>query len=377
MSYPPQQPGPYGDPYGQQWGQQYGQQPDPYGQQWGQQYGQQPDPYGQQWGQQYGQQPDPYGQQGQFGPPPGGMPPGGMPPQPPQKKGKTALWVSLGSVGVLAVVALLVTGFAAPGFFLSEDDDGGTSAEGGDDGSGAKAMVEESVAAINDHDSSTLQGLICRDADPDVEQVIGNLDIVSGAKLDSVEQNSDSSAKAKLSLQASGSDTVTLTGELQKQQGDWCWQDVQMGADVPGGDMPGDSGPGSDSGYPTETPGPGDDYPSGPDSDSDYPGGSDSGSDGASTKKLKSVAKDFLRALESGSDVSSLTCEGFERTAGEDYEKVPSDGIEVNNPEASQTSTILSVRFRSSFNGSDNTVSFAVSDGSHRDKTCVFSFMVY
>src|SRR5699024_12165884 len=62
-----------------------------------------------------------------FGPPPGGMPPGGMPPQPP-KKSNTGLWVSLGSVGVLAVVALLITGFVAPGFFLSDDDDGGTSA---------------------------------------------------------------------------------------------------------------------------------------------------------------------------------------------------------------------------------------------------------
>src|SRR5699024_9285247 len=254
--------------------------------------------------------------------------------------------------------------------------EGGTSAEGGGGDSGAKSMVEKSVAAINDHDSSTLEGLICRDADQDVTEMVGKLAMVSGAELDSVEQNSDSTAKATLSLQASESNTLTLTGELQKQQGDWCWQDI--GWDMPGGDMPGDSGPSSDSDYPGGPgSGPESDYPGGPDSDSDYPGGSDSGSDGPSVEELKSVANDFLKALESGSDVSSLTCKSFEEYAADDFQKLPSDGIEVNNPEASKTSTILSVRFQSSFNGSDNTVTFAVSGGSHRDKTCVFSFMVY
>src|SRR5699024_1666560 len=183
------------------------------------------------------------------------------------KKSHTGLWVSLGSVGVLAVVALLITGFAAPGFFLGDEDEGGTAGERGGGDSGAKSMVEKSVAAINDHDSSTLEGLICRDADQDVTEMVGKLAMVSGAELDSVEQNSDSTAKATLSLQASESNTLTLTGELQKQQGDWCWQDI--GWDMPGGDMPGDSGPSSDSDYPGGPgSGPESDYPGGPDSDS-------------------------------------------------------------------------------------------------------------
>ncbi|WP_157357393.1 hypothetical protein [Amycolatopsis nigrescens] len=107
MSYPPQQPG--GDPYGRP-------QPDPYGQQ-------QPQ-YG--WPEQYGPPPQP-GQQypptSQFAQPGGYGTPGGYggPPPPPEKKNRTGLWVGIG-IAVVAVAALAVTGFVAPGFFLSKDE---------------------------------------------------------------------------------------------------------------------------------------------------------------------------------------------------------------------------------------------------------------
>lgn len=95
MTYPPQQPGPYGpqDPYGQQ--PQYGQP----------QYGQQP--YGQQPGQQ------PYGQQ--YGAPQWGPQPG-YPVGPPPKKSRTGI--------ILAVVAILVVAGGGVAAFLLLRDKG-------------------------------------------------------------------------------------------------------------------------------------------------------------------------------------------------------------------------------------------------------------
>ncbi|WP_409495077.1 peptidylprolyl isomerase [Amycolatopsis sp. cmx-11-12] len=75
--------------------------------------GQVPDP-GSPQGQPYPQQPypqQPYQQQGWYG----------APQQPPPSSNKTALWVGLGVLGLVVVVAVVaITGFVAPGFFLSD-----------------------------------------------------------------------------------------------------------------------------------------------------------------------------------------------------------------------------------------------------------------
>ncbi|MGV9293650.1 MULTISPECIES: hypothetical protein [Amycolatopsis] len=152
MTYPPQ-PGQGGDPYGQGWQQpgsggvpqQPGWDPNQAHQQPGwdpnAQHQQQPawDPNAQQQPQQgwdpnaqqqypgYQQQPYPgtqqFPQQGwdqqQY---PGG--PGGEPP----KNNKTGLWIGI-AVAVVVVVALGITGFVAPGFFLSKDDKGSSQAQ--------------------------------------------------------------------------------------------------------------------------------------------------------------------------------------------------------------------------------------------------------
>ncbi|WP_242579093.1 Twin-arginine translocation protein TatA [Amycolatopsis sp. 195334CR] len=152
MTYPPQPGQPYGeqpDPYGQGG---YGQQGQPQSggfPQQGQPYGQQPgyDPYGQQQQQPYGQQP--YGQPGydQYGQPtqqyqgyPGGGDGFGGPPP---KKSKTGLWAGIG-VGVVVLVALGITGFVAPGFFLSKDEP--TNTAGGQTTSQAPPAEESSKA---------------------------------------------------------------------------------------------------------------------------------------------------------------------------------------------------------------------------------------
>ncbi|KDN23821.1 hypothetical protein [Amycolatopsis rifamycinica] len=169
MTYPPQpgqpgQPDPYGQPqsggYPQQGGWDPNQQQQPYPtQQYPQgwdpnQQGYAPpsggfpanpqpgwgDPYAQQhqqsaWAdpnaQQYGQQawdPNAAGQVSGWDPATGGYSQGfGGPPAPP-KKSKTGMWIAIGAAVVVVLALVGVTGFVAPGFFLSKDDDTSTAA---------------------------------------------------------------------------------------------------------------------------------------------------------------------------------------------------------------------------------------------------------
>jgi hypothetical protein len=98
MTYPPQQPGPYGQQPGP-----YGQQPDPYGQQPGQ-FGGQPNP-----------QQNPQWQQQGYGQPP--MDPG-FPMGPPQKKRSTG-----GIVAIVILVVLVLAGGGVGLYFLLNKDD--------------------------------------------------------------------------------------------------------------------------------------------------------------------------------------------------------------------------------------------------------------
>ncbi|MEV6440882.1 hypothetical protein [Amycolatopsis sp. NPDC051716] len=170
MTYPPQpgqpgQPDPYGQPqsggFQQQGGWDPNQQQQPYPTQqypqgwdpnqqayppasggfpanpqqpWGDPYAQQAwaDPNAQQqsaWAdpnaQQYGQQawnPNAGGQVSGWDPATGGYSQGfGGPPAPP-KKSKTGMWIAIGAAVVVVLALVGVTGFVAPGFFLSKDD---------------------------------------------------------------------------------------------------------------------------------------------------------------------------------------------------------------------------------------------------------------
>jgi hypothetical protein len=75
--------------------------------------------------QQYGQQawdPNAGGQMSGWDPAQGGYQQGfGGPPAPP-KQSKTGMWIAIGAVVVLVLAGLGITGFVAPGFFLSKDD---------------------------------------------------------------------------------------------------------------------------------------------------------------------------------------------------------------------------------------------------------------
>ncbi|MET9230828.1 hypothetical protein [Lentzea sp. NPDC003310] len=189
MTYPPQQPGPYGQqpqpggPYGQQPPQQpgHGQQPQPgYGQPQQPGYGQQPGQYGQPQQDPFGQQgpqsggfpqpgqPGPYGQPGQYGQQPG-QPPYGQQPYgqqpfgqpgpggfggPPPKKSNTGLIIGV-VVGVLVLVgggvtaAVLFSGNDSTSSTSSPDSNSG-SGSGGGDAAEVKNVAKEYFAIRND-----------------------------------------------------------------------------------------------------------------------------------------------------------------------------------------------------------------------------------
>lgn len=283
MTYPPQQPGPHGQqgqPYGQQWAQQ-GQQP--YGQQqWGQPYGQQP----------YGQ---PYpGQPGQFQP-------GGFGGPPPPKKNKTALWASL-SAGAVVLVALLITGFVAPGFFLGDDSDGPTAAtHGGTDKTGTRAksastpkqLARALVSAVNKHDKPALQGLTCSNAKPAVSEAMRQLNYVDRAELRNLKKLEPKRGTeryvALFRLTVRGT-TDRAGALLEKQRGSWCWRDY--------------AGPsGSAGGIGSST------------SEPSYPGSSTRSPVGSSGDEklvdVKRVADDLLSAINDGkkSEAMAFACE--------------------------------------------------------------------
>lgn len=229
MTYPPQ--GPQG-PYGQQ-PDPYGQQPDPYGQQ------QQPDPYGQQ--QQYGgypQQQPGYDQSGQYG---GGFQAGqygGIGGPPPKKN--TGPIIAVVAIVVLLLGGLGITGFVAPGFFLSDDEGsntggGGntTSEEGG--GSGADSFIETLVAAAADQDASALGSATCNDAESIVGDAIDAIDNVENAELTDTEEVSDKEARASIKVTVEG-DEATFVATVVKDGDDWCWKDLDTGSiDLPSG----------------------------------------------------------------------------------------------------------------------------------------------
>ncbi|MEU4249686.1 hypothetical protein AB0F15_19975 [Amycolatopsis sp. NPDC026612] len=105
----------WGDPYAQQ------QWADPTTQQYGQQQSAWADPNAQQYGQQTWD-PNAGGQVSGWAPAAGGYAQGfGGPPAPP-KKSRTGMWVAIGSAVVVVLALVGITGFVAPGFFLSKDD---------------------------------------------------------------------------------------------------------------------------------------------------------------------------------------------------------------------------------------------------------------
>ncbi|MFC4005521.1 hypothetical protein ACFS2C_25030 [Prauserella oleivorans] len=215
MTYPPQP------------GQPYGQQPDPYGQGgYPQQsaYPQQPGGYPQQGGYPQGAYAQQAGYQ-QYGYPQGG----GFGPQPPKKK--TGLWVGIAVAVVVALGALAVTAFWAPGFLVGDDENAA---------SDPKTVAQQVIDGINAKDAAGLRKLTCPNAEQDLQEVIGMVGQVSDAKLTGeVRQISDSKATASASVKVQGSE-IQAESMFAKNGESWCWQSLSLGSmgglDDTGGD---------------------------------------------------------------------------------------------------------------------------------------------
>src|SRR5690606_22237042 len=201
------------------------------------------DPYHQ--GQGYPYQGSPAGQQypasgglpaGGGYPPTGGYPTGGgYPPQPP-KKSNTGMIVAIVAVVVLVLGTLGITGFVAPGFFLSDDEESDGGGGSGDSQSSPQALADRIVAAINNKNVEGLNALKCQGAEPSVDNAINMVPQVDPAKLAGDVQQRDNQASAQGSITARGT-TITATGTMLKEGDSWCWQGVSMGAGGGGGDI--------------------------------------------------------------------------------------------------------------------------------------------
>lgn len=229
MTYPPQP------------GSSYGQQPDPYGQGG---YPQQPGGFPRQGGYPQGGYPQESGsyRQGGFNQPPGGYPQQGPygprgfggPASPPPKKKKTGLIVALSGGLAVILVALVITGFAWPGFFL-----------GGDEGSDPESTANALVAAVNDHDKQKLTDLTCGGATRMVRNVIDDIDEVDSVKLRGQPKAvSDTEATATVEITVSG-ETAPFEGTLGKEGDTCCWKDLDLASGSLSGTRPSASTPSS------------------------------------------------------------------------------------------------------------------------------------
>jgi hypothetical protein len=171
----------------------------------------------------------------------GGVPGGGFGPPPP--KNKTGVVVAIVAVGVLVLGGLGITGFVAPGFFLSDDKKNAGDGGGGTDqttptkeDSGADAFIAQLVSATDSQDASTLQDLACSDAGPNVQSAIDDINDVDAAELKTTEEVSDTEVKAIVDVTTGGSNHGDYEASVVKDGGDWCWKDISQSGG--GGGLP-------------------------------------------------------------------------------------------------------------------------------------------
>lgn len=194
-------------------------------------YGQQPDPYGQQqpqYGGGYQQQPQ-YG--GAYGQQYGGF---GGGPQPP--KNNKAPIIAVVSIVVLILAGVGVTGFIAPGFFVSDDKGGntasgsGTSTGAANSDSGADDFIKKVVAAADAKSKSKLESYQCSDATDAVKNATKHIDEIDSAELEDTREESKTEVVAVLNIVVDG-DGDAYEATVVKDGGDWCWKDFSGGSD--------------------------------------------------------------------------------------------------------------------------------------------------
>lgn len=343
MTYPPQ--GPQGP---------YGQQPDPYGQQ-------QPDPYGQQQQPQYGggyQQQPPTGQYGAYDPNAqygGGYPPYGGVGGPPPKSNKGPI-IAVVSIVVLLLAGLGITGFVAPGFFLSDKTDSAGGGGGGgsstkESPSGADALITQLVSAADSQNKSKLKGLTCSDATDVVDSAIDAIDETESAELKDTKEEGSDTVIATLSITVDG-DADDYDATVTKDGDDWCWKDITDGSGSTGGSS-------STSEEPSTT----DSEPGG--------GGTTSDSDGAA------FIQSFLDKLATGDPpgVKAMLCSDATQTAQQTSADIATRQSELKlDDDAAISTTSVSGNVSGTLDGKE--ASGVTSAFIENDNWCIYTFFV-
>lgn len=333
MTYPPQGP--------------YGQQPDPYGQQQPQYGGGYQQPQQQP---QYGGGYDPNAQYGGGYTQYGGL---GGGPQQPKNKGPI---IAVVTIVVLILAGVGVTGFIAPGFFLSDDKGGGGNAAGGgtttsgkdDKGGGADDFIQKLVAAADDKNKTALEGYQCSDATESVKGATKDIDEISGAELKDTEKKSDTEVVATLSIVVDDSDgdyEVTVV----KDGGDWCWKDISAGS----------GGGGDSSDAPT---------------DSSSPDSSPAGQPPTGDTDGEKFVQSFLDKLNSGDGAGAAAMSCSDSTSQSDITEAATQSPQLQvDPEGTTVDdTYVGADLKGTLNGQDASgrTSAFVEDG----KWCIYTF---
>lgn len=125
-------------------------------------------------------------------------------------RGKTAAIVAA-VVVVLALAAVAITGFWAPGFLVADD--------------GARPVAEDVVDGINGRDTAALQELTCDDATDYVTSTIDDLEgrFPGQTTLEQFDETPDD-AKALVRAAVDESGYTEYTVDLDPAGGGWCWK---------------------------------------------------------------------------------------------------------------------------------------------------------
>lgn len=175
-------------------------------------------------GPQYGGQPQ-GPQYGGYPQQPGYPPPGYGPPQ--RGGGKTGVIIAV-VAAVVVLGTLGITGFVAPGFFLSDDDKSGGENHG--DSSTPHYAASAMAEALNAKDANRVQALKCADAGDNLDELATNVQRVESASAGEVRTNG-SEASVSLQLRVAGH-VLAAEGKLADAGGTWCWQDINTAEDA-------------------------------------------------------------------------------------------------------------------------------------------------
>jgi hypothetical protein len=252
---------------------------------------------------------------------------GGYGPPPPPKK-NTAAIVSVVAVIVVLLGTLGVTGFVAPGFFLSGDSEptagGGpttttttTTTSEEPDTSGGEDVLDAVADGLDSQDKDALSDLACKDAKPIVEEAIGDSGSVTKAELTDTEEVADDEVLGTVEVTVRDEKAdFEVTAVLDDDE--WCWQDIAQ-ADGPETSEP------SEPGKPTSGPGGGEPTAGG----KPVPAGA------------LTLMKGFLSAINSGdaAKAKGMLCEDAIQTPADVDELVGYDPALEIDPEMDGIST--------------------------------------